>query len=246
MRHLLNRAALAALMLLAACAKQPQSAEDPLLTASCQAPADQRKSFYLPLEERPVLLAIDSSFGADEISDIIAAANEWNRFTVSRGAQPAFDVRQVTPVSLHPLAKSADLRNCDDVSRIAGSPYVVPIIRMNSLTRWSAMSLTADVSGITFRCYARRSASAQVIAMNMVDMKPELFRSHVLHELGHVLGLNHSCNSEGDSPDYPSCDHFGERHPYRMAVMFPKLFSEKRETLTANDETRLQCLYWDL
>lgn len=236
----------AALLMLFACAKQPQSAQDPILTANCQAAPDQRKSFFLPLEERPVLLAIDQGFSAEEVSDIVAAAEEWNRFTVSRGAQPAFDTHQVAPVSLHPIVKTEDLRNCDNVSRIAGSSNVIPIVRTNSLTRWGSLGLSADTAGITFRCYSRRNASAQIIVMNMVGMKRELFRSHALHELGHSLGLNHSCNSEGDTADYPSCSRFSESHPYSKAVMYPKLATEKRESLTQNDEMRLQCLYSDL
>lgn len=41
------------------------------------------------------------------------------------------------------------------------------------------------------------------------------------HELGHALGLNHSCNPVGDRKDYRGCWTLKDGHAYLMSVMIP-------------------------
>lgn len=70
--------------------------------------------------------------------------------------------------------------------------------------------------------------------------------SLLLHELGHVLGLLHSCNgSSGDSIDSttaPACSVAPNR--YTDAVMFPFLVvNQVRRNLLQNDYNRINCLY---
>jgi hypothetical protein len=70
--------------------------------------------------------------------------------------------------------------------------------------------------------------------------------SLLLHELGHVLGLLHSCNgSSEDSTDgttSPSCD--TARKQYTDAVMFPFLLpGVVRRDLEQNDYARINCIY---
>lgn len=69
--------------------------------------------------------------------------------------------------------------------------------------------------------------------------------SLLLHELGHVLGLLHSCNGSDDGSDSttsPSCGNAPSG--YRSAVMFPFLeVSQLRRSLSQNDYSRINCLY---
>jgi hypothetical protein len=75
--------------------------------------------------------------------------------------------------------------------------------------------------------------------------------SLILHELGHVLGLLHSCNgssgSSVDSTTSPACFVGGVlsvNPQYANAVMFPFLeVAQQRRSLTQNDLSRVNCLY---
>ncbi len=70
--------------------------------------------------------------------------------------------------------------------------------------------------------------------------------SLLLHELGHVLGLLHSCNgSSSDSTDSttaPNCNVAPSQ--YTNAVMYPFLIAnQERRKLQQNDYNRINCLY---
>lgn len=67
--------------------------------------------------------------------------------------------------------------------------------------------------------------------------------SLLLHELGHVAGLLHSCNGGGgDATTSVNCG--SAPASYISAVMFPALLSSQiRRTLMQNDYNRINCLY---
>ena len=79
--------------------------------------------------------------------------------------------------------------------------------------------------------------------------KPRIdVESMFLHELGHVLGLLHSCNGStsesADSTTAPSCFASTTPQAYLDAVMFPFLeTNQTRRELGENDFNRINCLY---
>ena len=78
--------------------------------------------------------------------------------------------------------------------------------------------------------------------------QPDL-QSIVLHEIGHVLGLNHSCEAASTGTGVPGCNDFGVSSAYASAVMAPLFgfdengYGEQKRQLTQNDEGRANCLY---
>jgi hypothetical protein len=89
------------------------------------------------------------------------------------------------------------------------------------------------------------------VLLNFADFnapgKPELdIESLFLHELGHVLGMLHSCNGSSaenlDPTSAPVC--YNAPIEFQKAVMFPFLdVRQYRRILQQNDYDRVNCLY---
>ena len=69
-----------------------------------------------------------------------------------------------------------------------------------------------------------------------------------IHELGHLAGLNHSCEAK-DKDGFPNCTAANIKQEYLFAVMFPivvfsnNIDGEKRRQLQSNDQGRMNCVY---
>jgi hypothetical protein len=75
----------------------------------------------------------------------------------------------------------------------------------------------------------------------------------ILHEFGHLMGLNHSCENVSNKTGTPDCRASTLNADYHEAVMFPVFgfdeatgAGEQKRTLTTNDQGRANCLYKDL
>jgi hypothetical protein len=78
--------------------------------------------------------------------------------------------------------------------------------------------------------------------------QPDL-TSIFVHELGHLLGVDHSCENNSIRTGMPDCKQLSSTSEYIPAVMFPVVrFStnnvgEVKNALTKNDQGRMNCLY---
>jgi hypothetical protein len=192
----------------------------------------------------PVIVTIDSGFSLDERMAIERAAAVWNAFGNSSLGHDLFRLRTDSiPGGSEPGAQT----DCN----FNGSDSSLRVMREVSATRWTALSLTSDNPGVTIRCHSGDSLVKQVVILNPTYTNPQQFMSVALHELGHAIGLDHSCTFTDPKADFATCSGIAQDHPYHLAVMFPVLRTsrtpgvapEMKEDLRANDMERAMCLY---
>lgn len=231
------------------CSPAPSSQSfdsESVLTGECAAPRDQRGSFMAKVMALPLLIRADAGFTDDERASIGAAVAQWNLFGRRVRGADFFSLEfDVLPANFH----ADDPRDCSNES--FGTEAVFSIVRESAPARWRSLGFTDSIPGATLRCYSGKQVLHQVVMtyINVVD--PAQFTSVILHELGHTLGLDHSCQNGAAREKFAACAGLAESHPYHMAVMFPSLrmrssVSEQPEVknvLRSNDELRASCLY---
>ncbi len=214
-------------------------------------PMDQRESYLPPLPTTGTQIQLAGSTSPDVLRAVVHAAAVWNE-----------EVRPLVGTSLYTVVQSASSgrmapapvdRECDGVD---GSSAWFQLREEWSQagqpgSTWTSLGLDASNPAVTLRCYQGGTLSRQVVLVNPRYAVPAQLTSIVLHELGHALGLEHSCQLEGSTSKWLGCQGLEAGHAYRIAVMFPFLTVganpmnsfEVKEALQLNDRQRLQCRY---
>jgi hypothetical protein len=222
-----------------------------ILTSSCQVAPDQRKTFMPKLAEATAEVQVDSTFTNDQQNAIRDAADRCNR--VARGLTGA-DFFTVRVTSLADSLRSVDPHVC---SNKYGTQRQFVILNETNLTHWKTLGLNSSVPGATVRCFSSTEVSQQMVWLFPGLISTEQFSSVVIHELGHTLGLDHSCMGSEGTPEekFIACQGLSSSHPYRQAIMYPSLRvttpgaskltdpPEIKNDLRSNDVLRTQCLY---
>lgn len=237
----------------------------------CEMPRDQGSlSLKAGWGTRPISVVLDTDFyvaeSGREAIQIKNAIETWNRWHRIKHGYNIFSVlNDGTGQSAGRVIPDLVSTSCDQVDYTAANKDSVGIWKIrpygNGVNRRAAceeqntgrLKLMDDlVQGSTDWVISNKKTIGASILINFdgwnVPGRSELdLESLVLHELGHVIGLLHSCNGsvEGQFIDETgSIDCASANFRYKDAVMFPSLnVGQLRRLLQPNDYARVNCLY---
>ena len=191
-----------------------------------------------------------SSWSTAEIDFMLAASGAWNAFFLASKGGQIFN------------AGSSGSPNYSNLSQ--GSPDCSQAITSDGsvVYKRGVWSKGSGIIALTSFCSRSVTGSTIPVIYNaMVEMNyqnyfttasgkvPDL-QSIMLHELGHLLGLGHSCGDLSNGLPNVACPAAGAADELGLAstVMYPDWaftngVGEQRRTLTENDQGRANCLY---
>jgi hypothetical protein len=218
------------------------------VSTQCVVNADQASLFMGHWSSHPIPLAVEANdFSSSELAALEASIQTWNDFfTASKGFQ-----LYLTGSSLNTVSNGGTRVTQSTVcsqTLVGPNGFTNSIMIYKTRSGWTygsaIMALTSVcpivVSGSTYKKYV--SGVMEVNFQNYFNSGqpiPDL-QSIVTHELGHMLGLGHSCDGASCTSTMPA--------NYSAAMMYPSLgfngtAGEVKRDLNDNDQERANCLY---
>ncbi len=233
------------------CIFQSQSSR---VVKECVLPTDQSSTLSGRWRVAPIPIAVHAAdFDADEIDALKQAADVWNKFY---SASLSLQILNYGESAVQESSASKPSNLCS-TGLIQGNQYMGNVV-LYKQGRWpySNHSAIALTSFCPVPAKPIPTIFMAVMEVNYEDFfiegkkLPDL-KSIFIHELGHLLGLDHSCENSSARTGMPNCRELtGDQSEYYDAVMFPVVsfesgsgLGESRTSLNDNDMGRANCLY---
>lgn len=218
-------------------------------------PEDQNKTLSAHWQATPIPLAFRAGqFNTNEMGDIVQAVATWNDFFIESRGYPAFDIGDAGSPRQSTAARPVALCSNGIITNGQFKPgSAVTLYKQGS---WPYAN-QPDAIALTSFCPVP-AAPLSNIYMAMMEVNYQNFfingaklpdlQSIFTHELGHLLGLDHSC-ATANRVGFPNCNDSELPDAYFNAVMFPVVlfddlgYGESRRALQSNDQGRANCLY---
>lgn len=224
------------------------AAEPAFIGEKCKPAGDQIATFNQPIRKLPVAVILDKAFSSSQRGKIVEAIQEWNRVGQEKLGTPIFNILAKIQASFQSFA----IGNRYCALPAAKRPDGLLVLRVDSADDWHDAGVQKNAGGVQYRCELGNTPDGKISLLMMINTSLtdyDQLRAVALHELGHAIGLRHSCNPAADLRLYRGCSAIRKDHSYREAVMDPTLDGtdwrdvDSKSTLQANDIDRVHCLY---
>lgn len=238
------------------CALYSPSSSTPTLVKTCNVPTDQSGTVSGHWQVLPVPVSFhQGDFQQTEMSAITAAADSWNQFytasknfnTITYGTASSPTTSSATDPT---LGGNLCAQGIVQGKQFNGNVVIYKMGRWPSSYPANAMALTSFCTLAAQPYPNMYMAVMEINYQNFFVQGQKLpdMQSIILHEFGHLMGLNHSCEAFQKNGT-PNCNDPNMSPDYATASMFPVFTfdqagnGQQKRSLGSNDESRANCLY---